>query len=92
MRTKELDYTPAFVEAFVDTVLADLSHITKLMQPYELRRAVSNIKTKLRTVRRGPKVTVTIFVPENDTTYRMVIPADLAGNYAYNPYREAARA
>lgn len=87
---KEIPSDPAFVEAFVDTIMADFSGQTKGMRADQLYRAVSAIKTKIKKNVKGDIATISCYVPENDTQYVMELPAAevQSANFSYNPYAD----
>lgn len=91
MKMKKVFPNPQFVEAFVDTILPDLSAANYILGENGAR-VVSTIKTKItkttKTTYKG-MATITCAINELDTMYVMYIPAKQVerGNYAYNPYK-----
>lgn len=88
MKTKKVFPNPNFVEAFVDTILPDLSAAHYIIGDNGAR-IVSTIKTKITKTTRKGVATITCAISELDTLYTMSIDASQVqhGNFKYNPYK-----
>lgn len=88
MKMKKVFPNPLYVEAFVDTILPDLSAAHYLLWPNGAR-IVSTIKTKITKTTHKGMATITCAINELDTLYTMHIAADRVqrGNFKYNPYK-----
>lgn len=88
MKTKTVFPNPQFVEAFVDTILPDLSAAHYILGENGAR-VVSTIKTKITKTTYKGMATITCAINELDTLYTMYIAANQVqhGNFKYNPYK-----